>query len=153
MEKVRFEKFTLLIDGIHKSMHKIKLDEAPRFGIQGVHVFWLFQLLMHPDGLTATELAAVSRIDRSLVSRKIEALKEGGYVTSPTPGGRKRYNERLVLTPEGKRIAESISARVFAVQDAVSKDINEEELKVFYSVLERIFNNFEKLSENVDIEE
>ena len=75
METVRFEKFTLLIDGIHKSINKIKFDTAPYLGVKSVHVFWIYELSFHSEGLTAAEIAAVSMVDRSLISREIAALK------------------------------------------------------------------------------
>ena len=151
MEENRFEKFTLLIDGIHKSIHKIKIDEAPRLGVKGVHVFWLFELYLHPNGLTATEIANVSRIDRSLVSREIEALKSDGYITVAEAAKPRKYNERLQLTEKGTLVAENIMQRVFCIQDAVSVGIDEEELEIFYSVLERLYENFNKITEQSDV--
>lgn len=148
MENNRFEKFTLLIDGIRKSIHKIKLDEAPRLGVKGVHVFWIFELYLHPEGLTATEIANVSRIDRSLVSREIEALKSDGYIKASESAKPKRYNERLVLTDKGIEIAENIQNKVLTVQEAVSRDIDRDELEVFYSVLERLYLNFNAISQD-----
>ena len=74
METIRYEKFTRSIDGIHKSVNKLKIAIAPRLGVKGVHVFWIYKLLEYPEGLTAAEIAAVSMIDKSLVSREIAAL-------------------------------------------------------------------------------
>ena len=148
MEDNRFEKFTLLIDGIRKSIHKIKLDEAPRLGVKGVHVFWIFELFLHPEGLTATEIANVSRIDRSLVSREIETLKSDGYITSAVTSKPRKYNERLVLTDKGMALAENIMQKVSSVQEVVSRDIDTKELATFYSVLERLYENFNALSED-----
>ena len=76
LENVRFEKFTLLIDGIHKSISKLKIDTAPYLGVKSVHVFWVYELSLHPEGLTAAEIAAVRMVDRSLISREIAALKK-----------------------------------------------------------------------------
>ena len=149
MEKIRFEKFTLLIDGIHKSIHTMKLDAAPYMGVKGVHVFWIYEISKHERGLTSAELAAVSRIDRSLVSREIAALMKGGYISSLGRDGAKRYNERFVLTERGRELAEWIKERVLGVQNVVSAGIEEEELTVFYSVLERLSSNFEQLAENM----
>jgi len=101
LESVRFEKFTLLIDGIHKSIGKIKFDTAPYLGIKSVHVFWIYELSLHPDGLTAAEIAAVSMVDRSLVSREIAALKKDGYVASEDTGKKRNYNARITLTEKG----------------------------------------------------
>ena len=78
MELERFGKFTLLIDNISKAIHKIKIDTVPYLGIKSVHVFWIYNLYTHPEGLTATEIAANRQIDRSLVSREIAELCSDG---------------------------------------------------------------------------
>jgi DNA-binding MarR family transcriptional regulator len=126
----------------------MKLDIAPSLGVKGVHVFWVYELFTHPEGLTATEIANVSRIDRSLVSREIEALKSGGYIASVNKG--RRYNERLTLTEEGMVLAEQINTKVVEIQNAVGAGIDDEELRVFYSVLERLHANFDAISERTD---
>lgn len=145
MENNRFEKFTLLIDGIHKSVHKLKLDIAPTLGVKGVHVFWVYELSCHPEGLTATEIAAAGRIDRSLVSREIAALVGGGYIASHGGSGSRRYNEKFYLTDSGKELSARISDEIFKIQESVSHGIDPKELSVFYSVLERLYDNFEQV--------
>ena len=148
MEGLRFEKFTLLIDGIHKCIHKIKIDTAPTLGIKGVHVFWLYQLLGHPEGLTAAELAAGSMVDRSLVSREIEYLRDGGYAeTEPAEAGRRRgYNSRIKLTDKGKILARSIADEVKQIQSQADEGISAEELCAFYTTLEKLHRNFAKMT-------
>ncbi len=145
MESIRFEKFTLLINSIYKSVNKIKIDFAPSFGVKSVHILWVYKLLQSPDGLTATELAAKSMVNRSLVSREIEKLKKAGYIASLTNGD-KRYKEKYVLTDEGRTIAEKICGEVLNVQNKVNAGINEGELKVFYSTLEKLNENFNKIT-------
>lgn len=146
MEQVRFKKFTLLIDGIHKSIHNLKITIAPHLGVKGVHVLWVWELLKNPDGLTAAELAMRSMVNRSLVSREIEELREGGYVVLELDGGNK-YNGKLRLTDKGRELAESIGGEVMRIQDAVDEGISEEELDVFYLTLEKLNNNFLKYKE------
>lgn len=146
MEQVRFEKFTLLIDGIHKSIHNLKITIAPHLGVKGVHVLWVWELLKNPDGLTAAELAMRSMVNRSLVSREIEELREGGYVVLELDGGNK-YNGKLRLTDKGRELAESIGGEVVRIQDAVDEGVSEEELDAFYLTLEKLNNNFLKYKE------
>lgn len=143
MEQVRFEKFTLLIDGIHKSIHNLKITIAPHLGVKGVHVLWVWELLKNPDGLTAAELAMRSMVNRSLVSREIEALREGGYVVLSLDGGNK-YNGKLRLTEKGRELAESIGGEVVRIQNAVDEGISKEELDAFYKTLEKLNSNFKK---------
>lgn len=147
MELERFSKFTLLIDGIYKSIHKIKLDTAPYLGIKSVHVFWVYSLLDHPDGLTSTELASLSEIDRSLVSREVAKLCADGYITYIGGSGKRRnYNSRIVLTEKGVELAEYIRREALDVQKKADADITEEELEIFYSVLEKLYGNFQNIT-------
>ena len=146
LEAVRFEKFTLLIDGIHKSINRIKIDTAPYLGVKSVHVFWIYQLSLHPEGLTAAEIAAVSMVDRSLVSREIAALEKGGYVAREETGKKRGYNARITLTERGKELAARITEEAMGVQSKVDEGISEEELASFYLTLEKLYVNFAALS-------
>ena len=144
----RFETFILLIDSIHKSINRVKLDVVQDSSVKSVHTLWLYELLKHPEGLTATEIASKSKIDRSLVSREMRALLKGGYISRADSSGKRGYNERLILTENGMRLAEGIAESALLVQQSVSRDISVEELSVFYSVLERISANLTEVNKN-----
>lgn len=137
----RFESFILLIEAIHKSINKIKTDIIPESAVKSVHTMWLYELLRNPKGLTATEIAAKTMIDRSLVSREITSLIRGGFVKSDSPGGKRNYNSLITLTEKGKELAEQIADSALKVQNEVSSDVSTDELNAFYSVMERLYNN------------
>lgn len=142
----RFESFILLIDAIHKSINKIKMDIAPGCAIKSVHTMWLYELLRNSQGLTASEIAGKTMIDRSLVSREIMALMRGGYVMSASCEGKRSYNSVITLTEKGKELAEQIAQTALKIQNEVSFDIDKDELSVFYSVLYRLYTNIETIS-------
>ena len=149
----RFYIFTLLVDGIHKCIHRIKFDFAPHFGVKSVHMFWLYQLRAHPEGLTSAELAECSHISRSLVSREIERLRDNGYIEiRETPRGkRKNYNSPITLTEKGIELADNICLEARKIQERASENISEEELIIFYSTLSKFYQNLKnviKESEN-----
>ena len=146
MEAIRFEKFTLLIDGIHKCINKIKFDTAPDLGVKSVHLFWVYKLMLHPQGLTAAEIAAVNKVDRSLVSREIETLKKNGYVQTEDKGNKRSYNSRITLTESGLALAKRIKDEAIRIQEAVGANISEEELAAFYITLEKLYGNFGALA-------
>lgn len=147
MELERFGKFTLLIDNVSKCVHKIKVDTVPYLGIKSVHIFWVWTLYYHPEGLTATEIAANRQIDRSLVSREIAELCADGYIEYIGGTGKRRnYNSRLVLTEKGRELAKVIFREAMDVQNKADVGIKEEELEVFYSVLERLHNNLAEIA-------
>ena len=147
MEQERFFRFTRLIDGIHKSVLRLRLDNAPTFGVKGVHVFWVYELSRHPEGLSAAELAQSSHIDRSLISRELAALKRQGYIQAAETGGRRNYNAKLTLTELGKQAAEQIKGMALGFQDRASAGIDANDLAIFYATLEKLYLNLEKLSE------
>ena len=144
----RFESFVLSIDAIHKYISKIKNDIVCERSVKSVHTLWLYELLIHKDGLTSAELAAKSRIDRSLVSREIRALARDGYINFDLSEGRGNYNSRITLTQKGKILAEEIAKVAIKVQNIASNDISDEELTVFYSVLERVMHNLQTIAKN-----
>ena len=145
MEEIRFEKFILSVEGIHKAVQKIKLSEAPKFGLKSVHLFWLCELLKNSDGMTARELSEKSRINRSLVSREIEFLGENGYVTI-APSGKNGYNAKIILTDKGRETAVDIERAALDFQDRAGLGISEEELSSFYSTLDKILLNLSQLA-------
>ena len=139
----RFYSFVQLIDCVHKQIQKIRIDTAPYLGVKSVHIFWIYELYSHPNGLTAAELAAKNMISRSLISREIEALYQDGYVEicENSHGKRKNYNALITLTEKGKNLAQQIVFEGMSVQNRVDEGITEEELASFYSTLNKLCNN------------
>ena len=155
MSMHRFYKFCLLIDGIHKNIYKLKVDLAPYLGVKSVHIFWIYELLSHSDGLTAAELASRSMISRSLISREIEELRREGYICieETAHGKRKNYNSRITLTQAGRNMANYISSLGVRIQQSADLGITEEELKSFYLTLEKLSTNLARISQEIEFAE
>jgi DNA-binding MarR family transcriptional regulator len=147
MESKRFRRFVLLVDGIHKSVQKIKYNNAPDFGVKGVHTLWVYELLCHPEGMTASELANESMIDRSLISREIERLKEIGYIETDDNNGKRNYNTKIRLTERGREVAASIGEIAMDVQTRANAGISESDLEGFYRTLEKLNKNLAEIAE------
>lgn len=153
MQENRFEKFALLIDGVQKSIQKFKTNIAPVLGVKSVHVLWIYELFIHPSGLTSAELAVKSNIDPSLISRELAALKRKGYITREAIPGKRNYNSRITLTDEGRLLAEKIEALAMQVQCGVNHNVTTEELSLFYSVLERLHANLDSFIKETETQE
>ena len=149
MIKERFYLFVLRINSISKYINKLKFDFAPQLGVKNVHIFWLYELYVHPEGLTASELATRAMISRSLISREIENLLENGYIQMQknSKGKRMNYNALITLTEKGVELAKNVSKKGMEVQSRVNQGISEEDLIIFYSTLEKLQNNLKTLSE------
>ena len=145
MQAQRFEQFTLAIDHLHKSVKQLKSYFASTLGVKGVHAFWLYILLSHPEGLTSAELASRGMICRSLVSREIEELETKGIV-QVADGGKRGYNSRICLTEKGRETAGRIATIALSVQEAADNGISPEELETFYATLDKLCLNFQNIS-------
>lgn len=145
MESIRFLKFSQLLDATNKRIKSLKTELAPQYGVKGVHAFWLCELYRHPEGLTASNLATETGIDRSMISREIAQLTRKGMVTVEGQGAR-HYNARIHLTDKGREVAEQVSALALAVQAQADEGITEEELLGFYRTFEKLQRNLDKIS-------
>ena len=141
----RFERFALLIDTAHKGISRVKQNIVANTPVKKVHTMWLYKLLKHKDGLTASELAAESMIDRSLISRELASLAADGYITIDSQGKKRGYNSRIRLTEKGKQIADKIATTAYESQQNIGAGVPDEDLVVFYRTLEKICSNFEEL--------
>lgn len=153
LEQERFEEFSALISCIHGNIQKLKARYTTQLGLKAVHVFWLYLLRTHPEGLSASELAAAGQSDRSLVSREINVLFDKGIIFTRDNGEKRRYGWKLMLTDKGREIADIISAVVTDIQNTVSRDISEEELITFYRTLRNLAGNISELEKNNNIQE
>ena len=147
MEKIRFTRFALLLGGLQKCLQKVKLVNAAEVGLKGVHMLWLYELSQHPEGMSASELAADSSIDRSLISREINVLEKEGYILFDSTGDKHRYNCKIRLTERGEELAARIGLAGLHIQERIGEDISDEDLQTFYRTFEALHKNFVRLLE------
>ncbi len=150
MQEERFEEFAALIGGIHGNISKLKSSYTNRLGLKEVHMFWLYLLHVHPEGMSASELALSSKTNRSLVSREIAALLEQGILYTDGNTEHRRYGWKFKLTEKGNALAVEISHVAKNIQDRVNQGIGQEELAIFYKVLRILSDRFDQaiISEN-----
>lgn len=147
MESERFETFANYISGIYWDIQKLKAKWNERLGLKSVHIFWVYLLRKHPEGLTSAELSRHSQSNRSLVSREIRELIDMGYVAYRQDQEKQRHGKKLILTPSGKEISDFISSTSLDIQNKVSKGIPAEDLVVFYRTLNTLQHRFDMLAQ------
>ncbi len=153
MHQDRFPDFIAQIARVNGLIQKLKSRYSEAVDLKAVHVFWVYLLSFHPEGMSASQLAAAGQIARSLVSREIAELIDKGIVETAGPGGQRRYGEKLRLTEKGREVADGVARFALAHQDAVSRDIPMEDLMVFYRTLHLIADNLESIINNENSEE
>ena len=153
LEQERFEEFSSLISCVHGNVQKLKARYTTQLGLKSVHVFWLYLLRIHPEGMSASELAAAVQSNRSLISREIDVLFDKGIIYTQGNGDKRRYGWKLMLTRKGEQLADVISAVAADIQNTVSRDISDEDLITFYRTLRILANGFDELNQNNNIRE
>ena len=147
MESERFEQFSSLISGIYRDIQKLKTKWTEPLGMKSVHIFWVYLLKNHPDGLTAAELSRHSQSNRSLVSREIRELIDLGYVAHVNTSQKSSYGNKLILTESGMKIAQRISEASLDIQNKVNAGIPQEDLLILYRTLGILMENFHRMTE------
>lgn len=147
MIEERFEQFSALISGIYRDIQKLKTKWTEPLSLKAVHIFWVYLLKNHPEGLTASELSRHSQSNRSLVSREIQELIDLGIIQTEKGTQQRRYGQKLILTQSGQHIAQRISQASLDIQNQVNAGIPEEDLIVLYRTLGILMENFHRLTE------
>lgn len=142
--KERFETFTVLINKISRNVRKIKNQEMAAYGLRSTHVSCLYYLYS-AHSLTATELCERCGEDKATISRALDFLEERGFITCESKLS-KRYKSPLFLTERGIEVGKKIFDAVDRVIDEVGEGLTDEQRTAFYSYLEIISDNLEKVT-------
>ena len=138
----RFETFSLALFSISRCWNKIAGEEMKRFGLKGVHAFYLVTILSHDGVLTAANLCERCGRDKADVSRDLRQLERAGLISRG-----KGYRACVTLTEQGQALAEQIIRKAEYAVGFVGGSLSESEREIFYSVLDRISANMRRLSE------
>ena len=150
MEQDRLDDFMTLVVGASRSVTKLKSKYMAKFGLGSTHTMCIRKLYASEKGLTRTQLSDRCELDKAQVSRIINELAEKGYATEGPE--KSNYKRRVVLTDEGKQIAEQINGTVLDINRYVSEKIPSEDIEVFYRVFSSICENLKQAEEaNIDI--
>lgn len=142
--KNRFETFTVLIAKISRNIRKIKNQEMADDHLRSSHISCLYYLYL-TEGLTATDLCERCEEDKATISRSLEYLERGGYLTCESKSA-KRYKTPLILTDKGKEAGKKIAGKISRFLDEVSASLTEEERDIFYRGLNLISDGLETIS-------
>lgn len=141
----RFEKFTTAIFEISRSWHKIAASVMEEYGLNGPYAVYFTNMYRYPEGITSIKLAELCSRDKSDVSRAINLLEKKGLVIKQAIN-ENFYRAALILTEEGRKIAESINEKVKLAVELGGNGLTDKQREIFYNALELISSNLETLS-------
>jgi DNA-binding MarR family transcriptional regulator len=103
------------------------------------------------DTLTQQQLADLLCVDKVSMVRMVDYLVKKGYVKrKKNKSDRREYF--LELTEKAKKYTDDIKSALKEANDATFKDISEEDIRSFYSLLEKIVSNLVALpADKVDL--
>ena len=140
----RFERFSFAMFEISRCWHKLAGEEMIRYGLKGPHAIYLVTLAQYPDGITAAQLSDLCGRDKADVSRAMSTMMEKGLVLREC--GDRIYRATLSLSDSGKAAALQVCQRAALAVEHAGKGFNDIQRQVFYSVLDTITDNLQKLS-------
>ncbi|MDE7384609.1 MAG: MarR family transcriptional regulator [Anaeroplasmataceae bacterium] len=147
--KNRYQNFTVLLNQISWSIHKIKTEEMNHFDLKSAHVSCLYYLYSSEKPLTSKELCEVCDEDKALISRSLDDLEKKGLVSCEEVKG-KRYRSPLHLTKEGREIGKYISEKIDTLLAEASNGLSLEQRNAMNEGLEIIRKNLEKMCKRED---
>ena len=145
MYEDKFRRFSALVARADKALLRAKAMNVRSFGLRGVHVSCLLELLEHPEGLTSGELAGACGVDRAQISRLASELTEHGLIEGPGREVQRRYRGRLRLTDEGRAAATAMIGIVDDKLERVASGLSAEDLETFYRVFGTIVERLEQI--------
>ncbi len=141
----RFEKFLLDISEIDRCWHKIAAGVMQKYDLKGPYAVYFTTLYQYPEGITATQLGELCSRDKSDVSRAISLMEKKGIVKKEGKPNN-LYRARLLLTQQGRQIAEEVSKQAALAVGYGGNGLTEEQRRIFYHALDLIASNLKKLS-------
>lgn len=142
--------FPIWFDKIRKAVQKRQVGLLKPYGLGSLHAMYLVMLWHNPKGLTMKELCENLYVDKANTSRAISTLEEKEYVYRDSSGtGVSKY--RVLLSKEGKTLANEISKEMKNFHDRLFQTVTAEEQKVVRTVMNKIKATLEEI-ENYEID-
>ena len=142
-----FVRLSNVITAMQKNLERVKSDRAQPLNLKNGEVFMMFVLYENPEGLSAEALSRTCNLDRSLISRGVQALSEKGLVVwKEKPDGKRRYGTKLTLSEQGMKVGAMVHRHAAEVQAFLDEGIPREDLEIMYATLYKLCSRFEELN-------
>ncbi|MDE6690937.1 MAG: MarR family transcriptional regulator [Clostridia bacterium] len=143
----RYSKFTILINRISRSIHRIKDSVMCKYGLKSAHVSCLYYLYKEGKPLTARELCDACEEDKAAVSRAIDLLGKEGYVTC---GGNseKKYKSPITLTQKGEEVGKAVADNITRILSVLDDGVSDGDRAILYESLDKISQTLQDICDN-----
>lgn len=139
----RFERFSLAVFSISRYWNKIATEEMKKHGLKGPYALYLVTMANYNGDVTAAHLTEMCSRDKADVSRAVSAMEKKGFIKRL---GDNAYRAKLILTDNGKAVAEQITSRAVLAVEMAGKGLSDEMRAVLYRALDTITANLKEIS-------
>ncbi|MBC2607862.1 MarR family winged helix-turn-helix transcriptional regulator [Pelagicoccus albus] len=133
-----------IFEAIHRTMHLIRAEQYRELKESPFEITHLegkiLNFLGRSDGLTLSELVEHFGRDKGQLARLTKTLREQGLVCS-NPNSEDRRSSILQLTDLGRKVNDSLLARLAKVSSHAIEGFTKDEQKQFLSYLGRVQSN------------
>lgn len=129
---------------IKKKMHALMNDYTKRYAITANEMEFIV-FLGHSKMDTAKDIVNHRGYSRSLVSKTVDSLMRGGYITSKIDEKDRRV-VHLALTQKAREIMGDLEKTVEDIRTLTFEGVTQEEILLAKDILNKILNNFQKIS-------
>ena len=124
---------------IHQKVEVFKVESKDDLTLVQAHT--LRYLDEHKDeDVFQRDIEKVLNVRRSTCTEILNVLERDGYIERHSVNSDKRL-KKLVLTAKTKELHLTISKNVERLEALLKKDINEEELEIFFKVIDKMKQN------------
>lgn len=141
----RYEHFSYMISCVSRHIQKIERDEMEKYGHKGAYAQYLAAMSRYPQGVTSVQLCEICDKDKAAVSRAVTEMEDRGLIVRKSDND-SHYRAQILLTDEGRKLAEFVFDRAQSAVEAAGRGLTDSDRAVFYSALELISSNLQKLS-------
>ena len=141
----RYEHFSYMISCVSRHVQKIERDEMEKHGHKGSYAQYLAAMRRYPQGVTSVQLCEICDKDKAAVSRAVAEMESRGLIVRKSDND-SHYRAQILLTDEGRKLAEFVFDRAQNAVEAAGEGLTDSDRAVFYSAMELISSNLQKLS-------
>lgn len=145
MDTSLFDSFLLLFVTSTKYMHRLMKNAVESSGLNPTGFICLLLMSSSSGGMSAGEISKISCFDKALISRLLKDLEKNGYIQKNSEDIHLSRGYRMMLTDKGNELADRLRKGMQYFYKAVTEDIPQEELKVYYDTSLKISENMRKL--------
>ena len=142
-------KLTKKIGIISRCIMQYRNKAQKDLGINGCQNVY-FYTLNRKAGITQEELSKDLHLNKSNVTRNIQALSECGYINVISDDMDKRVN-RVYLSEKGKEVFPLIKESTRVLKEKLLEGFTEKEIEVLDELLNRLAGNAERMCDNENI--